>query len=135
MSLSLVVGMFFSVARATDEATAALVRHQIELGRLTEAQAGAISATKGWTDYLVAVKESYDSGVTSLGSYIQTLVAFKSQLEQMFAGATGDAKKALEAMEALIEGMIGSAGGRDTGTGNQALDWLNQATTGKKSGN
>ena len=134
MSLDLVVGMFVTVERASDAATAALVRYQVELGKMTEAHASALSGVQGWLDYLVAVEKSYKTGVTSLGSYIQTLVAFSSQLSQMFAGATGDAKEALDAIQELIRGMIGSAGVRDTGTGNPLLDQLNRSIADKKKG-
>lgn len=102
--------IWLSVAMASDEATAALYR-QIEATRaLSDTQIASLDAARGWSDYLIALKEGYESGVTSLGSYIQQLVAFKSQLEQMFAGVTGAAADSLNEMIQLIETLLATAG-------------------------
>lgn len=118
--------IWLSVAMASDEATAALYR-QIEATRaLSDQQKESLDAVRGWSDYIIALKEGYDSGVTSLGSYIQQLVAFKSQLSQMFAAAEGDAKKSLEEMIQLIETLMQTAGARETGASGP-VGWLNKA--------
>jgi hypothetical protein len=126
--------IWLTVAQATDEATASLYRYMEASRALTAQQTEALDAVRGWTDYVIALKEGYDSGVTSLGSYIQQLIAFKAQLTQMFAGATGDAKEALNAMQDLIQKLIATAGagGRDVGTGNRVLDDLNRAIAAEK---
>ena len=102
--------IWLEVAMASDEATAALYR-QVEATRaLSDQQKESLDAARGWSDYIIALKEGYESGVTSLGSYIQQLIAFKSQLEQMFAGVTGAAADSLNEMIQLIETLLATAG-------------------------
>jgi len=102
--------IWLSVAMASDKATDALYR-QIEATRkLSDQQKESLDAARGWSDYIIALKEGYESGVTSLGSYIQQLVAFKSQLEQMFAGVSGAAADSLNEMIQLIETLLATAG-------------------------
>lgn len=109
-TLSAGAQIWLNVAEASDRATDALYR-QIEATRaLSDAQVASLDAARGWSDYLIALKEGYESGVTSLGSYIQQLVAFKSQLEQMFAGVTGAAADSLNEMIQLIETLLATAG-------------------------
>jgi len=125
--------IWLSVAMASDEATAALYR-QVEATRaLSDTQKESLDAVRGWSDYIIALKEGYESGVTSLGSYIQQLIAFKSQLSQMFAAAEGDAKKSLEEMIQLIETLMQTAGARQGGASGP-VGWLDKAVRDAKGG-
>lgn len=119
--------ILITITEASEEATAALLRQAEAWGVLTKAQSEHMGATKGWTDYVLAMKDAYEAGTSSLYNYITGLSAFKTQLLQMYAGATGAAKEAVDAMVALIEKLMQTAGGRDTGSGNSNVDNLNRA--------
>lgn len=132
-SLTVQQQIWLSVAMASDEATAALYR-QVEATRaLSDQQKESLDAVRGWSDYLIALKEGYESGVTSLGSYIQQLIAFKSQLEQMFAGVSGAAADSLNEMIQLIETLLQTAGanGPTTAAGGYAGQFERNANRGK----
>ncbi len=102
--------IFITYAQQSDEATAALYR-QVEATRaLTAAQVESLDAVRGWSDYVIALKEGYESGTTSLYNYITQLAAFKTQLLQMFGAVTGPAKDSLNEMIALIQELINTAG-------------------------
>lgn len=111
----LMVGMeiiHLSVAKASDEATAALYR-QLEASKLLrEEQTLALDAAEGWRDYLANLKEGYDTGITSLGGYMSALIAFKAQLLQLFSSANGEAKKGLEDVIAMIQVLMQTVGSR-----------------------
>jgi len=102
--------IYLTIAQASDEATAALLRQAEATRALTAAQSESLEAVKGWTDYVIALKQGYEDGTTSLYNYITELTRFKTQLQQIFGGVTGEAKKELEAMIALIQKMISTAG-------------------------
>jgi len=103
-------------AQATREATQALLDMAVAHKGLREEQAQALEATKGWTDYILTLKDGYESGTTSLYNYVTALGAFKTQLLQMFAGAKGEAKESLQAIIDLINELVrtAGAGGRET---------------------
>lgn len=119
--------ILITITQASDEQTAALLRQAEAWGILTKAQMDHMGVTKGWTDYVIAMKNAYESGTSSLYNYITGLAAFKAQLLEMYAGATGAAKEAVDAMVAMIEKLMQTTGGRDTGSGNPMLDELNRA--------
>jgi len=102
--------IWLTVAQATDEATASLLRYMEASRALREEQVAALDATKGWTDYVIALKEGFDSGVTSLYNYTTELQRFKTQLLQLFGSAQGEAKESLQAMIDLIQKLIATAG-------------------------
>lgn len=103
-------------AQATREATQALLDMAVAHKGLREEQAQALEATKGWTDYILTLKDGYESGTTTLYNYVTALGAFKTQLLQMFAGAKGEAKESLQAIIDLINELVrtAGAGGRET---------------------
>ena len=107
---------FIQYAQATREATQALLDMAVAHKGLREEQAQALEATKGWTDYILTLKDGYESGTTSLYNYVTALGAFKTQLLQMFAGAKGEAKESLQAIIDLINELVrtAGAGGRET---------------------
>ena len=102
--------IWLTVAQATDEATNSLLRYMEASRALREEQTAALEATKGWTDYVIALKEGFDSGVTSLYNYTTELQRFKTQLLQLFGAAQGEAKESLQAMIDLIQELIRTAG-------------------------
>lgn len=106
--------IWISYVQASDEVTAALLRQAEAYGTLTAAQSEAVGAARGWTDYIITLKDGYESGLTSLYNYITGLAAFKTQLLQLFGGATGAAKETLDATIDLIEGLMSNVGPRDT---------------------
>lgn len=109
---TMVVGapIWIQIAQATDEATASLLRYMEATRALNEQQSAALEVTRGWTDYVIALKDSYEAGTTSLYNYITMLAQFKTQLLQMFGAVSGEAKDALNGMIALIEKLIQTAG-------------------------
>lgn len=102
-----------SVAQATDEATASLYRHIEATKLLREEQMNVLDVAQGWRDYLANLKEGYDVGLTSLKGYVDGLAQFKAQLLTLFGSVTGEAKKGLEDMIALIDALMQTAGGRE----------------------
>lgn len=108
----MVVGapIWIQITQATNEATDALLRYAEASRALREEQVQSLEATRGWTDYVIALKEGYESGTTSLYNYVTALNAFKTQLEQMFASVTGPARESLDSMIALIEKLVSTAG-------------------------
>ena len=131
-TLTVGVPILLSVTEATREMTDAMLDAAVATGKLRAEQAQALDATKGWTDYVLALKAGYDNGVTSLGSYMQQLIAFKSQITQMFAGATGDAKEAVTALQDLIQSLMGNIGPGQASSGNTLLDELNKSVAAAK---
>jgi hypothetical protein len=105
------VPILLSLRDATDEATAALYRHLEASRLLREEQTAALGITDGWMNYLANLKESYDTGVTSLNNYISLLADFQRQLQTMFAGASGDAKKQIDDVTDAIRALIATATG------------------------
>lgn len=106
--------IWISYVQASDEVTAALLRQAEAYGTLTAAQSEAMGAARGWTDYILTLKDGYESGLTSLYNYITGLAAFKTQLLQLFGSATGAAKETLDATIALIDGLMSNVGDRET---------------------
>lgn len=106
---------FIQYAQATKEATQALLDFAVASKAVREEQAEAMTVTKGWTDYILTLKDGYESGITSLYNYVTALGSFKTQLQQMFAGAHGDAKDALEGIIALIDKLVQTAGAGTNG--------------------
>jgi len=119
--------IIISYTQATQEMTDALLDAAVATGKLRAEQAQALDATKGWTDYVLAMKEGYDSGANSLLNYITGLSAFKTQITQMFGSATGDAKEAVTALQDLIDHLIATVGPRAPGSGNPWVDELEKA--------
>lgn len=106
---------FIQYAQATREATQALLDFAVASKAVREEQAAAMEVTKGWTDYILTLKDGYESGITSLYNYVTALGAFKTQLQQMFSAASGEAKDALEGMIQLIDKLIQTAGAGKNG--------------------
>lgn len=106
---------FIQYAQATREATQALLDFAVASKAVREEQATAMEITKGWTDYILTLKDGYESGITSLYNYVTALGAFKTQLQQMFSSAHGEAKDALEGMIQLIEKLMQTAGAGQNG--------------------
>jgi len=125
-TMTVVAPYFIQYAQATKEATQALLDFATASKAVREEQAAAMEVTKGWTDYILTLKDGYDSGVTSLYNYVTGLNAFKTQLQQMFGAASGEAKDALEGMIALIEKLVQTAGSepRGSASGFGTADWL-----------
>lgn len=107
--------IWITYAQATREATQALLDFAVASKAVREEQAEAMTVTKGWTDYILTLKDGYESGITSLYNYVTALGSFKTQLQQMFAGAHGDAKDALEGIIALIDKLVQTAGAGTNG--------------------
>jgi len=114
---TMVVGApyWINIAQATKEATQALLDYALASKAVREEQAAAMEVTKGWTDYVLTLKDGYESGITSLYNYVTALGSFRTQLQQMFAGAHGDAKDALEGIIALIDKLVQTAGAGTNG--------------------
>lgn len=110
-SLTLVKGVFFEVAAATEAQNKALE----DLLRTQNAYGAAIEKTldiaKGWKDYLAGLADAYRTGAIDLLQYKNRLAEFQTQLQMMFSGATGEARKAIEAMTSAIQTLINTAGG------------------------
>lgn len=106
---------FIQYAQATREATQALLDFAVASKAVREEQAAAMEVTKGWTDYILTLKDGYESGITSLYNYVTALGSFKTQLQQMFSAASGEAKDALEGMIQLIDKLIQTAGAGKNG--------------------
>ena len=121
------VPILLQVKEATEQVTKAFLDAAVAARTLREEQAQALDVTKGWTDYVIGLKEGYDNGVTSLTTYISLLGDFRAQITQMFAGATGDAAEAVKALQDLIAGLMSNIGPRAAGSGNRQLDDLNRA--------
>lgn len=119
--------IWITITEASDEQTASLLKQAEAWGVLTKAQSEHMSATKGWTDYVISMQKAYETGTSTLYNYITGLADFKAQLLQMYAGATGAAGEAVDAMVRMIEKLMQTAGGRDTGSGNTNVDNLNRA--------
>lgn len=122
---SMTVGapMFIQIARASDEARASIRGLVDEMHRLNEASASVFEQAPGWEDYLVALRTGFNSGITSLTTYIDQLNAFEYQLRNLFAGAGAEAKSEIEKMISAIEALKDAAmSGKDGGS--MSLDQL-----------
>ena len=95
---------------ATKEQTQALKDLLIAQNAYTAGVAKSLDTVAQWNNYLAILVDSYQNGSTSLLAYRQALQMFQTQLEQMFIGATGKAKSALEEMIATIQKLINTAG-------------------------
>ena len=124
--------VYLQIAEASKEATKALLDQALATKALREEQAQSLEAAKGWTDYVIALKEGYESGTTSLTTYIGELARFRAQLLQIFGGVTGKAKEELQAMIDLITKLISTAGagGIPTGPGGYADQFQRDANGG-----
>lgn len=113
--LSLLEGTFFSVAAATDAQNTALenlLKTQNAYGAAVEK---TLDVAKGWKDYLAGLADAYRTGAMDLLQYKNRLVEFQTQLQMLFTGATGEARKAIEAMTGAIQQLINTAGGGPQG--------------------
>lgn len=117
--------MYFAVARATREQADELKR-LIELqGEWLKTQTGVLDKAPGWTDYLVGLKKGFDSGVTSLQTYLTSLDQFGSQIRRLFSGGGAGAQKAITEINNMIEAMKKAAMmGGFVENGLQSLDQL-----------
>jgi chromosome segregation ATPase len=102
--------VMLTMAVATKEQTDALIKLLQAQNAYSDSVANTLTVASGWRDYLAELADSYNSGATSLINYKNALVAFATQLEQTFAGATGKAKDALNDMIATIQKLIETAG-------------------------
>lgn len=103
--------ILLSLKDATDEATAALYRH-LEASRLfRDDMTQTMDTMTGWRDYIANLKEGYDNGTIALTTYMGLLADFQRQLQTMFAGATGDAKDAIDDMTDAIRALLATATG------------------------
>jgi hypothetical protein len=129
---SMTVGapMFFQIASASDEARASIRALIDEMNLLNDTSAKVFDVAKGWEDYLAALREGFNSGITSITSYIDQLNAFEMQLRQLFAGAGAEAKAGIEEVIRAIEALkIAALSGKDGGGGipmDQLADLINK---------
>lgn len=97
--------MYFTIAKATKEQADALAELIGRQGEWLEKQTEILDKAPGWTDYLVALKSGYDSGMTSLNVYLGSLTQFETQIRQLFSGGGAGAQKAISEISAMIEAM------------------------------
>lgn len=110
--------MMFQYAAATKEAKDALLGFLEAQRALREEQAAALEGTQGWLSILSNLKDSFESGETSLYNYITQLQGFDAQVRQLFGGATGEAKTAVDALTSAIAELIRTAtGGKEYSPG------------------
>lgn len=128
------VPVFLQVTEVAEEMTQAFLKAAVAARQLREEQAESLSVTKGWTDYVIGLKQGYDDGIISLTTYISLLGAFRTQITQLFAGATGEAADAVKALQDLVTGLMSNIGPRDAGSGNRLLDDLNRSVKDAKGG-
>ena len=102
-------------AAATREAKEELMGFLAAQRALREEQARALEGAQGWISILSNLTESYKSGETSLLNYITQLQDFATQVRQLFGGATGEAKTAVDALTAAVADLIRTAGANGPG--------------------
>lgn len=109
----MVVGapIMIQYAAATKEAKEQLLSFLEVQRALREEQAAALEGAQGWLSILSNLKDSYESGETSLYNYITQLQQLDAQVRQLFGGATGEAKTAVDALTDAIAKLIGTAAG------------------------
>jgi hypothetical protein len=114
--------------QATKEELDVLKQKITLLGEMNDTMAKIIDSSTSWGSTLSAITASYDSGITSLIDYIQQLEMFETQIQKMYAGATGAAKAAVDSMIATIDKLIATAGSTPpkASSGNPFLDDLNR---------
>ena len=126
---------WIQITQATKEATQALLDYMVASKALREEQAAALEATKGWTDYILALKDGYESGTTSLYNYKVALGEFKTQLLQLFGSAKGEARESLQAIIDMINELMRTAGAGGSPTaGGGPVAWLDKAVRDSKRG-
>ena len=113
--------ILMTVTAATQAQTDALVALLKAQNAYTDAVANTLTVAKGWNDYLATLADSYKTGAIDLIQYKQSLEDFQTQLEQTFSGATGNAKKQLDAMTQAIQTLINTAGAGNAGTGDTSI--------------
>lgn len=116
--------MFFQIAKASDAARESIDGLIDSMHRLNKASESVFDKAPGWQDYLVALREGFNSGITSLTTYISQLNAFEWQLNQLFAGAGADAKAAIAEVIAAIDALKDAAMSGKDGGGSMSLDQL-----------
>jgi formate dehydrogenase maturation protein FdhE len=104
------VGMWLTITSATDAQNASLTRQLELMGKLTDAQNAVLDKAKGWKDYLAQLVDGYNTGVESLGVYVEQLGSFRTSLSTLFAGAQGDARAAIQEMIDMINKLMATAG-------------------------
>jgi hypothetical protein len=118
--------MLLQVQQATEAQTVALKEQLKAIDALNAAQEHTLDTATGWKDYLVTLTENYKSGTSSLLVYIQSLNDFGMQIRTLFAGATGDAKAAIDDMIAMIDRLVATAGSVKTNTDTSYTGVLNK---------
>jgi hypothetical protein len=113
--------VLMTVTAATQAQTDALVALLKAQNAYTDAVANTLTVAKGWNDYLATLADSYKTGAIDLIQYKQSLEDFQTQLEQTFSGATGNAKKQLDAMTQAIQTLINTAGAGNAGMGDTSI--------------
>jgi hypothetical protein len=117
--------MMLQVTKATAEETQAFKDQLAAIGALTDATSKMLDVATGWKDYVITLTENYKSGTSSLLVYIQSLNDFAMQLRTMYAGATGDAKAALQEMIDMIGKLVATAGSTPQNTDTSPTGVLN----------
>jgi acetolactate synthase regulatory subunit len=118
--------VLMTVTAATDAQTASLKAMLEAQNAYTDAVAKSLTIAKGWNDELAGLADSYKSGAIDILQYKQALEAFQTNLEQTFSGATGEAKKQLDAMTQAIQVLINTASGGGDTTQNTFTGQLNK---------
>lgn len=114
----MVVGapIMIQYAAATKEAKEELLGFLAAQRALREEQSQVLAGAQGWLSILANLTESYRTGETSLYNYITQLQALDTQVRQLFGGATGDAKTAVDALTDAIAKLIATAAGSGPGS-------------------
>ena len=110
----MVVGapVWIQIAEATRQAKDELLGYLEATKLFREDQTKTLDAASGWMDYLVGLKNAYNNGTIELTTYIGLLGQFRTQVLQLFGGATGEAKKAVDDLTAAVQALISTAGAR-----------------------
>ncbi len=109
--LSVGAPVLLNLAAAEDAVTEALYRRLEATKLLREEQMASLGVAEGWLAYISNIEASMAQGITSTTVGIGLLADFQRQLQTMFAGATGDAKKVIDDVTDAIRALIATATG------------------------
>jgi uncharacterized phage infection (PIP) family protein YhgE len=109
--LSVGAPVLLNLAAAEDAVTEALYRRLKATKLLREEQMESLGVAEGWLAYISNIEASMAQGITSTTVGIGLLADFQRQLQTMFAGATGDAKKVIDDVTDAIRALIATATG------------------------
>ena len=109
--------VYLQGAIATDAQWASLIRLLEAQNSYNDTLKQTLEVATGWGDYTAQLVDAYQTGALGLLEYKRALQDFQTQLQQTFVGATGEARKSLEAMIATIRKLIETAGQGGTPSG------------------